>query len=335
MDFAGNRTCTTRRVAVDNTPPTVAFTDQQRPGDPELVSAPTSDATSGIATGRIYYRAVGADAWQPLATRFQTGALRARVDSTAVPAGSYEFRAVAFDRAGNVAATTVREDAQPMVLSFPLKSGVRLVADLGPGHVHHQTIAYRRRGKVSGRLLDRGGHPLADQPVTVVEHFRPGALIQRRVRTVSTDRHGLWGERIPAGPSRRITALYDGNRRYLAATAPAGRLQVRTKATLHLSRPRVHAGGHVAFRGRIKHYAARIPDGGKLLELQVKAGRAWDTVRHPIYTNARGHYRLRYHFQRFYTRNVRYRFRVKVLRERGWAYKAAKTRSRKLLVKAR
>ena len=86
----------------------------------------------------------------------------------------------------------------------------------------------------------------------------------------------------------------------------------------------------------MRHYAARIPDGGKLAELQVRAAHGWNTVRHAFYTNANGRYRLRYRFGRFYNSNVRYRFRLRALREEGWPYKApARSKSRRLVVEAR
>ena len=336
VDFAGNRTCDQRTLRVDNTPPALRFTSSQDPDDPELIRAPVSDATSGVRSGQILYRPVGETAWRPLETQVVSGQLQARVDSTLDLPGEYEFSARATDVAGNVAQTTARADGQRMVLTFPLKSGVKLRGHLAPGGRSRMTIGYRRTAKVAGGLLDASGRPLANQKVTVVEDFGSGALIDRRVRTVETDSDGLWGERLPAGPSRSVRAIYHGTSRYLADEAKAGTLHVRTKATLHLSRHRVHEGRRVVFRGRVAHRAARIPAGGKLIELQVKDGRHWHTVRHALYTRSNGRYRLRYRFARFYASNVRYRFRLRVLRERGWPYKApATSRSKRLVVRAR
>jgi hypothetical protein len=336
VDFAGNRTCDRRTIRVDNTPPSVGFTDSQNPDDPELIRAPVSDATSGVRSGQILYRPVGETFWRPLEIQLVSGQLQARVDSTADPPGQYEFTARATDVAGNVVQTTTRPDGLPMVLTFPLKSGVRLTGHLVPGRRSRITIGYRRSAKVAGRLVDASGKPLANQEVTVVEYFGPGALIDRRVRTVETDSDGLWAERLPAGPSRSVRAIYEGTSRYLTDQAKAGKLRVKTRATLHLSRHRVPEGHRVVFRGRVAHRAARIPAGGKLIELQVRDGRRWHTVRHALYTRSDGGYRLRYRFARFYASNVHYRFRLRVLRERGWPYKAPVTsRSKRLVVRAR
>ncbi|MEK6273178.1 MAG: hypothetical protein AABM42_11110 [Actinomycetota bacterium] len=336
VDFAGNRTCDQQTVHVDNTAPALKFMSSQDPDDPELVRAAVSDGTSGVRSGQIFYRPVGQASWRPVDTQLNPGALQARIDSTIDPPGNYEFMARASDAAGNVVQTTTRADGQPMILAFPLKSGVKLSAHLAPGGASQMTIGYGHRSKVAGRLVDASGQPLAHQELTVIEHFPDGALINRRVRSVETDSDGLWGERLPPGPSRRITASFDGTQRYLPDDARAGRLRVKTKTTFHLSRSHVPEGRRVVFRGRVAHLAARIPAGGKLIELQVRDGSRWETVRQTFYTRADGRYKLRYRFARFYTSDVAYRFRIKVLRERGWPYKApAKSRSRKLVVKAR
>ncbi len=333
-DFATNRACDSRVVGVDNTPPVAAFTSFQDPNDPELVRVGVADSTSGVDLGRIYYRGVGTGNWRPLPTQRRFGQLRARVDSTLDPPGRYEFMARATDDAGNTTVTTRRSNGQPMVLAFPLKSGVQLQANLRGG-AHRLTVGYGRPSKVSGVLRDTSGEPLANQDVTVTEHFGEGALIDTRVRTIHTNSHGRWKERLPGGPSRSVSASFAGTRRYLPDATAAGALRVKTKANLHISTHHVREGHRVAFKGRIGHLAARIPPGGKLVELEVKDGRSWHTVRHPFYTRSSGKYRLRYRFARFYTSDVHYRFRVKVIRERGWPYKApVSSRVRKLVVKA-
>jgi len=335
FDFALNRTCLQRKTRTDNTPPSVAFTNSQIPNDPELIRALVADPTSGVEDGRILYRAVGTQMWRPLATMVLERQLRARIDSTLDPPGRYEFLAEVEDAAGNVSRTGARANSQRMILTFPLKSGVRLTARL-PGGSPRLTLGYGQRAKVSGFLTDPAGEPLTDEAVTVTEYFGEGALIDRRVRTVRTDAHGRWMERLPTGPSRKIVASYAGTRRYLPDTTRAGSLRIKTKATFHLSRRHVLEGHRVSFKGRVGHLAARIPSGGKLVELEVKDGKHWQTVRRPFYTRPSGRYRLHYRFARFYVRNVRYRFRIRVLRERNWPYKTpVSSRVRELVVKAR
>ena len=336
LDFAGNRTCERRVLRVDNSPPEIAFASTRNPQDPELIRAVVADPASGVRSGQIRYRAEGSAAWRPIPTRAVSGELRARINSTLDPPGDYEVMARVQDVAGNTAQTTRRANGEPMILTFPLKSQAKLSAHLLPGGGRGLTVGYGQGVKVAGLLRAASGRPLTNQEVIVTEHFGAGALIDKRVRTVRTDRDGLWAKRLPPGPGRIVTAAYGGTRRYLADRAAAGRIRVKSKASFHLSRRRVPEGRRVIFRGRVAHLAARIPPGGKLIELQVKDGSHWHSVRNAFSTRPNGRYRMRYRFARFYTSNVSYRFRVKVLREAGWPYEAPVTsRPKRLVVKAR
>ena len=332
-DFAGNQSCGQREVRVDNTEPSLSFSSSQDPEDPELIQANATDGHSGVAEGRIYFRAEGQALWQPLDTAVADGALRARVDSTAVAPGTYEFRAVATDTAGNTAETTRRTDGLAMRLAFPLKAGVKLNARLEPGGGQQLTIPYGKRSRVAGLLREASGDPLPGQEIVIEEYFGDGALIRERISRVRTDENGRWQERLPAGPSRRVTVHYAGTPRYLSKSTLGGRLAVRTRASLRTSKRRVLEGNRVVFRGRLGRLGARIPSGGKLLELQVKQDRhTYQTVGQGFRSKPSGRYRVPYRFGRFYQYDVRFRFRIKVAREADWPYKAP-IRSRARVVK--
>ncbi len=337
-DFAGNRpACTARTVSVDNAPPALAFADTQSRDDPELVTAGVAEAHSGVAAGAIDYRAVGADSWRPLETAISSDELRARVESSALQPGDYEFRAEATDVAGNRGETTRRADGSAMVLTFPLRQFVDLAASLEPGGARTRTVRYGTGSEASGRLLDSAGEPLAGEEIVVDEYFGAGALIDRRTRFVRTDSAGRWSSPIPAGPSREVSASFAGSSRFQEAAEPAGRLTVRSQATFTRSRARVREGGRVVFAGKVGHFGARIPAGGKLIELQVReaVGR-WNTVREAFHTEPSGRYRFGYRFGRFYDTDARFKFRVKVAREQGWPYKApVRSRPRTVTVLAR
>ncbi len=131
-DFGTGATpgCVERTVMVDNAPPEVTFVERDR-DDPELIEAEATDRHSGMAGASIAYRPVAGGAWHELATSLSAGRLTARVDSLAEPKGRYAFRAVAVDRAGNVAVGTTRRDGSEMVLEFPLREATRLSASIG------------------------------------------------------------------------------------------------------------------------------------------------------------------------------------------------------------
>jgi hypothetical protein len=336
-DFAGNRpACETRGVHVDNSPPYLAFENAGDPNDPELVSARVHDMHSGIDRAELLYRPVGAPDWRPLAATMADDRVTTRVHSAAVPPGEYEFAARASDVAGNTAETTRRSDGRPMVLTFPLRPAPSISAHLLPGGATKQTLAYGRNSSVAGRLRAPDGSPVAGAEVRVEEYFGSGALIDRRVRTVTTAADGSWSSTLPAGPSRTVTASYSGSRQYGAAESGSVSVDILGRATFRTSRTAVPEGSRIVFSGRIGHAGARIPAGGKLIELQVKeTANRWNTVREAFHTGPDGRYRLGYRFGRFYQTDARFRFRVKIAREQGWPYKApARSRSRTVTVRA-
>lgn len=336
-DFAGNQTCAARTVRVDNAAPSLAFTSAQDPEDPELIHAVVTDPHSGVAGGQIYYRREGTTLWIPLETVRKGDELQARVDSSAVPAGNYEFRATATDVAGNAVETTRRQDGLTMRLAFPLKSGVDLSAGLEPGGSQRMTIRYGKPSQVAGILQSAAGDPLGNAEITVVEYFGEGALIRERVTRVRTDSQGRWQSRLPAGPSRAVSASYAGTKRYLPETSEAAHLAVRTKASLRTSKKKVPEGKRVTFRGRLGRLGAAVPAGGKLLELQVREdGNKYQTVGEGFRSKPSGRYRIGYRFGRFYQYDVRFRFRIKVAREADWPYQApVRSKQRTVTVLAR
>jgi hypothetical protein len=336
-DFAGNTTWSSEyTVLVDNKAPTVAFANSQDPDDPELIRATVADEHSGLTSARLYMRRVDGDEWEPLDTRVEGGEARVRVDSADRPAGNYEFRATAADLAGNAADTTSRQNGEPMRLTFPLREAVDLQAHLGDGGSTGQTVPYGTPSKMEGRLTDASGQPIANRDVLLVEHFGDGALIRERPTTVTTDGEGRFSTKIPAGPTRRVTATFAGTRKYRSAGANVGEFTVKSGTTFELAEKSVPEGGTATFKGKVGHFGARIPSGGKLIELQVRlrTGR-WETVGEAFRTNEKGRYVRHYRFGKHYTTDAQFRFRIKVQKEGNWPYKRAASAQRKLIVRAR
>ena len=323
-------------IYVDNAPPAVAFADSQDPDQPELITATVADEHSGVAEAKLFMRRAGASDWAALDSRLDQGKVTAHVDSGALPAGEYEFRAVARDVAGNVVETTERRSGGPMRLTFPLRDPVRLHAHLNNGASRGQTVPYGTDAAAVGRLLDADGRPLAGKRVTIVENFGEGALIRERISTATTDADGRWSSKIPAGPNRRITARFGGTAKYAPARADVGKLVVRSRVRFRTKRRSVSEGGTMTFHGKVGHFGARIPSGGKLLELQVRmpSGR-WDTVGEAFRTRPDGTYRRRYRFGRHYLRDAVFRFRVKLKNEANWPFRKAASKHRKVIVRAR
>ena len=334
-DYAGNADSETRTVHVDNAHPVGAFANQQRVDDPELVVASVSDAHSGVAVAQIFYRAVGASDWQPVQTRVAGGEASAYVESSGVPPGEYEFRLAVTDVAGNPFETTLRDDGTPMRLSFPLRSPVELRTSLGPGGSTGQTVPYGTDSRVHGRLLDAHGEPLAVQEVVVVDHFDNGALFPRAERPVVTDEEGRFSTLEPAGPTRSIEATFAGTNKYLPAEDEVGKFAVKGAASFNTSAEVIKEGSAIAFSGKVRHHGARIPAGGKLVEVQyrLKTGRQ-RTLKGPFRTEPDGSYRLVYRFSKALTADALFRFRLKLRNEGNWPFKGSVSKWRKVIVRA-
>jgi hypothetical protein len=321
----------TARVRLDMTSPSLGFTNAQDPADPEVLRAAVSDALSGVETGSISYRRQGTESWVPLPTAISGGHLEARLDSEALPDGPYEFQAEAADKAGNSASTTSRSNGSPMILNLPLKAATELAADLGSGR-EQKTVKYGREALMEGRLRTATGGALGGESVQITETFDLGSIESERTREAITDGEGRFAMVLPPGPSREVTASFAGSRQLTDAASPELDLGVRSGASLGATDNRPPVGKRFRFRGRVKRAGAELPAGGKLVELQVRRPEGWDTVRQAFRTKPSGRWTFPFKFGPYYFKPTKFRFRLKVLREAGWPYKAASTRQRPVTV---
>ena len=158
-DRAGNASARgAATIKVDRTPPeTVAF-EAPDPADPTRVSVVASDATSGVAGGRVELRRTGAATWSRLPSSLDRGRVVARVDDATLRAGAYELRAVVSDAAGNEAIGTTRADGAPGHGHAP-----------APPHDHRALV---RRGRSLRGRLTAGGKPLAGRELLLTQRLR-------------------------------------------------------------------------------------------------------------------------------------------------------------------
>ena len=334
QDLAGNDTAANpgvARIRIDRTAPAVAFANAQDPTDPEIVRASVSDSLSGLASGVISYRREGGETWQPLVTTTTGVGLEARLPSESLVDGAYELKAEAEDQAGNVALTTLREDGSPMVLEVPIKVGTDLRATVGSSG-RKKTVGYGHPSQITGRLLDAAGDPVSREAVDVMERFDDGSLAADQTRTVVTDDHGRFSIGLAPGTSRAIELRYAGSRRYRSSGARQLRMEVRGAAQLAVSKRRPRMGRRFRFSGQVRHFGARMPGRGKLVELQVKRPEGWDTVRQAFRTRPDGRWRFPFRFGNYYFEPTRFRFRLKVVREGGWPYRPMTTATRSVTV---
>lgn len=337
-DFAGNQpACAARSTFIDNEPPQLAFANNLDSENPELLRIAVNEPHSGLVNGLVRARPLGSGPWQPLETETDDGDLRAVVDSSASTPGEYEFKVEAIDAAGNTGSADTRADGRKMILRFPLRTGVEITGGLGRGEGRVSVLRYGGSTEAAGRITTANGAPLPGVELRVDEFFGSGALIDHRVRYVSSDADGRWASELPPGPSRTVSVTFAGSRKYQPIEKEIGELVVRSRATFRSSRTRVPEGGAVMFSGKVGHLGANVPVGGKLLELQVRQARGqWDTVREAFHTRPNGHFRFGYRFGDFYDANAGFRFRVKIAREQGWPFKApVRSRPRSVTVIAK
>jgi hypothetical protein len=315
-------------IRIDRGTPSVAFANSQDPLDPELIEARVSDPLSGPDPDRGWIgirRAGSGDPFSPLpALAPGAAALRARWDSDAYPRGGYELQATAYDRAGNEAVTRLRANGAAMDLTNPLKVTTSLVAGFGgraPANSSRRTAPYGRTVTLSGRLTSGGDDPLPSVPVRIVERFAGGATGGLRVSTVPSDAEGRFSIRLAPGPSREVTAAFDGSPTLTRATGRPLSLAVRTGIRLRASSTVAKIGGApLVFRGGIAAAPGTIPPGGVPVQLQFRlAGLPWSEFR-TIQTDRRGRFRYAYRFSDDDSRGAVFQFRAYVPAHDGWPY---------------
>ena len=320
-------------VRIDKTAPSVAFTNAQGPDDPDKLIAPASDALSGVVDGQISYRQDGGNEWKSLDMSVQGGNLVARVDSADLARGTtYEFRAVATDKAGNAAGSTNKQNGSPMKVTGPFRT-ITGVADLKVNGKSKARVRYAKKAKLTGALAaESTGKPVAGATVTIEQTFAEGAKKRVATTELQTDRGGRFATRLPKGPSRSIIARYKGDRIFLGTSSPAAKLGVRSKITLKAPKS-VDSDRGIIFRGKVGAKGAKLGKRkGKRVEVQVKVGKKWKAVAKSFRANKKGKFKLAYKFTANYTRPVRFQFRAAVLRERGFPYLPSKSKKRSVTV---
>lgn len=316
-------------VRIDTEPPGVAFANAQRPRDPEAIEARVLDPLSGVDAGRgqIEMRPAGSnDRFEALPTIADGERLLARWDSDAYRPGRYEFRATAYDRAGNKGVTESRASGEGMVLPAPLKTPTTLRAVLA-GRSAPPPLAFGRGALLGGRLIAGRRTPLGTMRVRVVERFEAGSSEGERVSTVRTDALGGFTLRLVPGPSRQIYAGFAGTGMLSRSQSAPFELEVRAGVRMRASAPVAHVGGRsVVFQGSVAIAGAEVPAVGKYVQLQFRApGVPWTEFR-TVAADRHGRFRCAYRFSDDDSRGVRFQFRAYAPAQSDWPYEAGASR---------
>jgi hypothetical protein len=315
------------RLRFDPEPPKLDGFEPASPEDPTRVSVQVTDPISGLGGGEIALSKVGSGTWQVLPTSVEGSHLVSMIDDAALPPSEYQLRATASDKAGNLASTESRLNGQPMRVTLPLRVITSLSAGIlrrhtvtktvrrtgKPHKARHATSAietkatmgFGRRVRLAGRLVDRGGSPIAGAAVQI--YSQPPEEAEALLTTATTGARGSFTYVTQAKTSASLRFVYRGTARNLPAESKA-HLLVHGRSTLKVSRPRALNGQSVLFSGRV--LGRPLPALGKLVELQVRLSREWSTFR-TIRSTPDGRWRIPYRFQRTCGLE-RFRFRARL-----------------------
>jgi hypothetical protein len=307
------------KVRIDRRPPRVFLVGPAGPAEPETLVARVADPLSGPdpAQGEIGVRAAGSSApFAPLPTWPGSGGeMRAHWRSDSYPRGLYEFQAIGYDAAGNVAVSTLRADGAALTLRAPVKVGASLECGLRATGA----VAAAYGGELVGRLaLDSGVVPRAAR-IVVVERFDGGGERTSRAWTALDGSFSLW---LGPGPGRSVEALFHGDHRATGAVCPELRLRARPTVALRASTRIARVGGRpIVFSGRVgAGTGVPIPAGGLAVELQFRLrGGSWKEFR-TLRSNRRGRFRYRYRFSDDDSRGVRFAFRAVAPTQSDWPF---------------
>ncbi len=190
-------------VRIDSTPPSLGFDSDRDPANPENVSVRVEDNLSGLDHGRIEIRRIGSRAgFSALGTTTEGGRLLARIPSDDLPAGTYELRAEATDRAGNSGSTVMTTGGSAMVLKLPLKKSVGLSLRHQGKKAGSRRVLTRhgRVATVSGRIRHLRGPGIPAARLVLEERFGDGSRRKLRRRSVTVDGTGRFALEAEAGP---------------------------------------------------------------------------------------------------------------------------------------
>jgi hypothetical protein len=199
------------------------------------------------------------------------------------------------------------------------------VRQVGKGRSRHSVrravreVRFSQSPTVRGTLTAPSGEPIANATVFIGQ--QPEGQQWRLDGAVRTDSAGDFVYRPAARhPNRQLRAVYfpfsDSHEN--ASSDPLA-LRVRAGMTLHVSRRSLRNGQRLVFTGRI---LGVLPAAGIAVTLQAKVGRHYRSFRQlRASSGTGGRIRTAYRFERT-TGPVRYRFRLKVVRQAGLPFQS-------------
>jgi hypothetical protein len=199
------------------------------------------------------------------------------------------------------------------------------VRQVGKGRSRHSVrramreVRFSQSPTVRGTLSAPSGEPIANATVFIGQ--QPEGQQWRLDGAVRTDSAGDFVYRPAARhPNRLLRAVYfPFSDSHENASSDPLELRVRAGMTLHVSRRSLRNGQRLVFTGRV---LGALPAAGIAVTLQAKVGRHYRSFRQlRASSGTGGRIRTAYRFERT-TGPVRYRFRLKVVRQAGLPFQS-------------
>ena len=196
-----------------------------------------------------------------------------------------------------------------------------------------RTVGYGKGALLRGRLVTPEGAPIGGATLRIASRVLAGNGGFREITgaRVVTGADGGSVYRVPPGASRQVRVAYLAYSRDPAFAAQR-LFSLRTRAGIRLkvTPSRVHNGGRVTFRGRLR--GGPKPRAGVLVVLQARTpGGRFRTFRTVRATRKGGRFSTRYRFSRT-TRTTAFRFRALVRKQIGYAYSTGSSPVRRVTV---
>ena len=191
-----------------------------------------------------------------------------------------------------------------------------------PARSAHLASSYGEGQKLTGRLSDPAGAPIADAAVEVTETAADVGAAPVALAVVHTTSSGTFTATLPGTlTAGSVTVAY---RSHLGDPLPAATsvlsVSVAAKVSVSVSPHHVRVGQTIRFTGKL---AGPIPPGGKRVVLEAReVGGSWVEFGYPK-TNAAGKFTGTHRFK--YAGPARYEFRVLCTREADFPFTEGKS----------
>lgn len=247
------------------------------------------------------------------------------VRPTALAAGPRTLKVRVTDAAGNVVEqgpytvnVVTPSDRGPLNGSGATEDG-RLSAHFSGTTRTRRTVGYGRRARISGRLLNSAGRPVAGAQLRILTRDRrSGARFTDRAGA-TTDSAGVYRVTVRATASRLIQVGWHSHLRDPGFRENAY-VTLNTRASASLgAHPRITAvGARVRLSGRVR---GTVPSRGVPVIFQGREGRhgRWTTFAEG-HANRHGRFAVRYRFRAASSRGRTFSFRVKLRGDARFPY---------------